>query len=305
MSRRLDFELTPKPPFRLDLTVWALRRRPSNVVDRWEGEAYRRVFQIGKRAIGVAVVQHGSAGRSKLAVSADGAVPGDVSEISGILGRMLGLASDLTAFYRIARRQEPFDSLARRFRGFKPPRFPTVFEALVNGIACQQVSLDVGILLMSRLAQTYGPSRGGRSGFPSPKAVSALDAPDLRALGFSMNKSRALIGIAQSIQTGNFRPEEMETMETDSAAETLLSLSGVGPWTADYVLLRGLGRLSTFPGNDAGARNRLAKILKTRSPLPESRVRKLARAWHPYAGLVYFHLLLSGLAERGAVESGP
>ena len=46
--------------------------------------------------------------------------------------------------------------LAERMRGLKPPRFPTVFEALVNGIACQQLSLAVGIHLLNRLTADRG-----------------------------------------------------------------------------------------------------------------------------------------------------
>ena len=47
-------------------------------------------------------------------------------------------------------------SLVRRFIDFRPPRFPSLFEAIVNAIACQQLSLTVGIILLNRLARTFG-----------------------------------------------------------------------------------------------------------------------------------------------------
>ena len=40
-------ELRPRPPFRLDLTAWALRRQPHNAIDRWNGRTWRRVLAIG------------------------------------------------------------------------------------------------------------------------------------------------------------------------------------------------------------------------------------------------------------------
>jgi hypothetical protein len=66
------------------------------------------------------------------------------------LERLLGIRIDLTEFYRLAARDGNLGPLAERFRGLKPPRLPTLFEGLVNGIACQQMSLTLGILLLNR-----------------------------------------------------------------------------------------------------------------------------------------------------------
>jgi DNA-3-methyladenine glycosylase II len=83
----------------------------------------------------------------------------------------------------------------------------------------------------------------------------------------------------------------------------LLALRGVGRWTAEYVLLRGLGRLHVFPGDDVGAQKRLARWLGRSGPLDYAGVRRVVERWQPYAGLVYFHLLLDGLSRAGALES--
>ena len=56
-------------PFRLDLTVWALRRRTSNLIDRWDGHTYRRVLVIGKEPAEVAVSQTGPPNAPRLHVS--------------------------------------------------------------------------------------------------------------------------------------------------------------------------------------------------------------------------------------------
>ena len=88
----------------------------------------------------------------------------------------------------------------------------------------------------------------------------------------------------------------------EAALARLTGLRGVGRWTAEYVLLRGLGRLHLFPGDDIGARNRLRRWLHLREPLDYERVRRLLRRWRPYAGLVYLHMLLDGLAEAKLVS---
>src|SRR6185312_14209461 len=93
--------------------------------------------------------------------------------------------------------------------------------------------------------------------------------------------------------------ESLFELDDETAIARLLALRGVGRWTAEYVLLRGLGRINLFPGDDVGARTNLARWMKLRTPLDYDRVRRLARRWHPFAGFLYFHLLLKRLEETG------
>ena len=70
--RRIIFTLEPTPPFRLDLTAWAIRRRPGNQMDIWDGETYQRVLAIqGKPAL-ISVTQHGPIDAPRLEVTATG-----------------------------------------------------------------------------------------------------------------------------------------------------------------------------------------------------------------------------------------
>ena len=79
----------------------------------------------------------------------------------------------------------------------------------------------------------------------------------------------------------------------NAAIERLTSLRGIGRWTAEYVLLRGLGRLHVFPGDDVGAHNKLRHLFGIDTFLDYEAVHQLVARWHPYAGVVYFHLLLT------------
>jgi DNA-3-methyladenine glycosylase II len=72
--------------------------------------------------------------------------------------------------------------------------------------------------------------------------------------------------------------------------------------TAEYVLLRGLGRLHIFPGDDVGAQKRLARWLGRSEPMDYADVCRAVERWQPHAGLVYFHLLLDGLSQTGAIQ---
>jgi DNA-3-methyladenine glycosylase II len=223
-----------------------------------------------------------------------------------MLDRLLGLQIDLSDWYGVARRDRRLAELADRFRGVKPPRFPTVFEALVNAFACQQLSLVVGLELLNRLAAVCDVGR--RTGahthyaFPAPHDVAGITAARYRAIGFSGQKVKALLALARGIDRGHVDVEGLAGQGDQEAASQLRELRGVGRWTAEYVLLRGLGRLQVFPGDDVGAQKSLGQWLGRRGPLDYDGVGRAVEKWQPYAGMLYLHLLLDGLSKAGLLD---
>ena len=113
------FELRPRAPFRLDLTVWVLRRRPHNAIDRFERDCYRRELMLGGRPVEVAVRQVGPPDAPRLIVELRTARRGlderSTIECREVLGRLLGLEVDLSGFYRLAQGDTQLDRLAQRF----------------------------------------------------------------------------------------------------------------------------------------------------------------------------------------------
>ncbi len=310
-ERTLEFTIAPVPPFRLELAAWTIRRRPENLVDRWEDESYRRVLPADGVLVEVVARQTGPVNRSRVHVLAAGSgplPPRARPAITRALERVLGLRVDLRPFYRLARRDRKLRELAEKFEGMKPPRFPTVFEGLVNGIACQQISLTVGIRLLNRMIERTGPrvetDEGVRYGFPRPEDLARVRLAELRACGYSGAKARALVGLSRRIVSGELDLERLEGAGNEAALERLLELRGVGRWTGEYALLRGLGRLDVFPGDDVGARNGLGDWLGLRGPMNYERVRRVLARYEPYAGILYFLMLLEGLATAGAL-GGP
>jgi DNA-3-methyladenine glycosylase II len=188
----------------------------------------------------------------------------------------------------------------------RPPRFPGVFEALVNAVACQQLSLTVGIHLLGRLATAYGPTLPGRfatPGFPSPDQLAGADPSHLRSLGFSQAKARTILLIAGQVASGSLDLDGLERLGDDRAFAALVDLPGIGRWSGEYVLLRGLGRLQVLPGDDVGARNNLRRRFGLAADAGYDELAALGTMWWPYGGMVYFHLLLDGLAGAGHLEA--
>jgi DNA-3-methyladenine glycosylase II len=200
------------------------------------------------------------------------------AEITATLARLLGFDVDLDEFYRRTRHDPHLGPLAHRYRGLKPPRFPTMFECLANAIACQQLTLTVGIVLLNRLAESFGPIGTTPSGadvhaFPDAADLISGTPAGLRKLGLSTRKAEYLLELARGVADGSVDLAALSNFGDDTVSASLQELRGIGRWSAEYALLRGLGRLGVFPSDDVGARHNLARRLGLDRPLDYEGVR--------------------------------
>lgn len=301
-----SFILTPVPPFRLDYTVWVLRRISKNLIDRWDGNEYTRLFVIQNKPIKVIVRQCGTPDDSIIVVSVNNEINHELkNKLSDILEVMLGLKRDLRDFYRISEEDVNLNSLVIQFKGFKPPRFPTIFEALVNAISCQQISFEAGLQIQNRLVQKFGMHVAEDNNlfyaFPDPGSLASCSVRELRRIGYSLRKSESLIRLASSILKAELSFEGLDVMSNDDIIKRLCKYNGVGRWTAEYVLLRGMGKIDVFPRDDIGAQNNLQDLLHLANKPDDLKIPKIIGKWYPYAGLVYFHLLLRKLHLKGVL----
>jgi DNA-3-methyladenine glycosylase II len=292
----------------LDLTVWALRRRAKNAVDRWDDGRYSRVVVADGGPVRLTVVQDTAGAEPALTVTVESATRISAQarrEVGMLVPKMLGLAVDLQPFYQLARDDPVIASLVERFGGVRPPRFPTVFEALVNSIACQQVTLDLGIVLLNRLSERFGAHLVTEGtvlhAFPTPADLADAPEESIRELGFSRQKTRAMQELSIGVADTTMDLAHLEGVTNTEAIAYLSRIRGIGRWSAEYVLLRGLGRLDTFPGDDVGAQNNLRRLLHLADKPTYDHIRQLTSPWHPYEGVVYFHLLLDKLHANGAL----
>jgi DNA-3-methyladenine glycosylase II len=303
-----NFMLSVVSPFRLDYTVWALRRRKSNGIDRWDGSQYSRIIVYKNNPVKIIVAQENPSKNPELSIflkvkqaSSDQAM----DDIRSLVQMMLGLDLDLQPFYALLDADDVIGALVHQFIGVKPPRFPTLFEALINAIACQQVTLDVGILMLNRLAEKFGlifdDDKLLLHAFPRPEDLAPVSEEEIKKLGFSYQKARAIKELAIGVVTNQINQTELKEMTNRESTEYLSTLRGFGRWSAEYALLRGLGRIDIFPGDDIGAHNNLQRLFHLDKKPDYEEIKELTSRWHPYEGLVYFHLLLNKLNLKGVI----
>jgi DNA-3-methyladenine glycosylase II len=319
-SSLTSFTLHPIAPFRLDYTVLALRRRRKNIVDNWDGRYYTRLFNVENKPVKVMIEQINgldnlnNLNHPELLVSLSSLDENEAIEpihyelkdkITGLIERMLGLKHDLTGFYKMAKNDAELYPLVSRFMGIKPTRFPSLFEALMNAIACQQISLDAGLQIQNRLVQHMGMSMDDKNqifyAFPIAEDVRHCSVAELKKLGYSTHKSETIIRLTSAFVEERPLFDYLEERPNDEVVQFLSQFKGIGHWTAEYALLRGLGRLEIFPRDDIGAQNNLQKLLLLEDKLDYKKTSEITARWYTYAGLIYFHLLLQKLDEKGAL----
>ncbi len=293
--------------FRLDLTVWVLKRRPRNRTDFWDGERYIRVLNVEGQPVKVEVMQK-RVDRLSVRFKYRKELPSLRAEVKRALTKMLGLEIDLEPFYRQAAENTNFFPIVKRFQGAKPTRYPTLFEAVSNAVCCQQISLESGLTALNKLLETYGkPFHDNEMtfyAFPEAKRIKRCTVEELMGLGLSRHKSEALIRMATWLTKDHEATTQLEQLSDEEALAFLSQLKGLGRWSAEYILLRGLGRLEVLPGDDVGIRKMVRQLWKLRSPPDYSKIKAIEKKWAPFGGLIYFHLLLHKIYAAASAEDG-
>jgi len=292
-------------PFHLEATVRILQRRPTDRLDHLEEGAYLRLHQTREGLVLARLENLGSVGEPDLRLSFVAGRPSAPlrRELAATTRRLLGMDVDPSPLERRLRKTPGLRALASALRGMRPPRFATLLESFGRTVPYQQLSLDAGSTLTARMVERFGESveHGGRRYFTFPEAarLAAATEDDFRALGFSRSKGRTLIGVAGAIAGGQLDAEALESLPTQEAWQRLLALRGVGPWTASLLLLRGMGRLDSFPASDVGVNRGIATLL---GEDPKTfQADRFAAPFGPQRGMIYFYSLGAQLLAKGLI----
>ncbi len=216
----------------------------------------------------------------------------DAHAAHGIAVRMLGLGQDAVGFERQFADDALLGPLVQRQAGLRIPLSATPWEGLAWAIVGQQIGLGFAVSLRRRLIQLAGDRHvSGQCSHPGPVAVARLEVSDLKQLQFSKSKAEYLLEAARTLAAGELDLDNLRNLSARRAARTLSSLRGIGPWTVDYVFLRGLGFPDSLPSGDAGIAQGLERLIGSRPG--EKEIRELATRYSPWRSLAAAHIWAS------------
>ena len=188
------------------------------------------------------------------------AAPGGVlvepldAETEPAVRQLLGLAVDLDSFFEWASADPVLARIVAHLRGLRPTFWIDPFEALVDCITAQQVSLFAAFAIRSRMTAQFGMPAGGGYAFPTRERLAAAREEELMSLGFPRRKAEYVIGLARS----KLDLEGLSLLDDEEVKAAICMERGLGAWTADWFLARYLARPAAWPAGDLSLRKALA-----------------------------------------------
>jgi DNA-3-methyladenine glycosylase II len=291
VNSTVRFEVAPRLPYSLTLTAARYARFPE-AVDRFDGGVYRRLLDAGGGTL-VEVEQTGPPGRARLQVTVSGRGArsrAGLAAAEALVAGPLGASAGVRPFYRAHADDLVIGDAIRDFPGLRIAGAPSLWEAIVTAVLSQQVNLLFAYDIRRELALAFGLRASIRGetwiGFPAPAAFLAHSRRIRRSFRLSRAKSETLLRLANAFESGTLSAGVLARLDDEAAIERLTSIKGVGRWTAEIALLRGLGRADVFPAADLGVVKYLATgLLGRAAPAREAEMRAFAERWRPWRGL--------------------
>ena len=295
--------LRPNPPFDFRTTV---ENQPYLRMGQGQADCvYRRLLDLdGKLALATATPYgdtHNPEIRIELLGNELSAL--DIQIARAQLERLLGVTQDLLPFYKLAEGDPAMYRLVETFYGMRQTLALSVFETLAQAIVGQQLSASVARVIRSLLIEKYGPrlSVDGEIhfAFPRPESIAGACMEELRELKLSRRKAEYLhdLALAELATPGGL--DWVRSLSDPDVVEEVTKLRGVGMWSAQWVLLRGLGRNDAFPVGDLALKRIVSSLYFEGDPLTDSQLAEFSRRWSPYRSLATAYLFAAIRTGRG------
>jgi DNA-3-methyladenine glycosylase II len=217
------------------------------------------------------------------------------AEVIRYVREWFDLDTDLAPFYKLAAADPMLHEAVSRCTGLRLMGIPDLFEALIWGILGQQINLTFAYTLKRRFVETFGRhvEWNGRKFwlFPDPRDVAALSAEDMTGLQITGKKCEYITEVARLIAEGSLTKQQlMKAGSLQAAEKRLTSIRGIGPWTANYVLMRCLRYRDAFPIADVGLHNAIAKLLGMGHKPSVEQIRQMSAGWAGWEAYATFYL---------------
>lgn len=205
---------------------------------------------------------------------------------------VFGCEDALEECYALLGRDPVFEPLIKRHFGYRMVRAPDLFETLFTVILGQQISVTAANAQRRRLLDFFADSikYRGQAIMIMVDAVRIAETPvdTFKNLGISRQKIRYLREAARWAAEGRLERSLLEKLSRDDAIDYLRAIPGVGQWTAEIVLMRGVGDMDIFPADDIGLQKIVQQLYRLDQRPSATQLADFAlrwQGWRSYAAL--------------------
>ncbi len=221
--------------------------------------------------------------------------PWQCDEVVQYIREWFDLDYDLTPFYEMGKADPLLKNPVKEFYGLRVIGIPDLFEALCWGVLGQQINLGFAYTLKKQFVEKFGESiewNGKKYWiFPSHEKIAQLTPNDLSDIKMTAKKSEYIIGIAQLMASGELSKQKlMEVGNFKEVEKSLIKIRGIGPWTANYVLMRCLRFSTAFPIDDVGLINSIKTLLNMDRKPTKEEIHALSIPWANWESYATFYL---------------
>ncbi|MFA4859339.1 DNA-3-methyladenine glycosylase [Methanoregula sp.] len=291
------FTLDPIPPFDFDLTS-AIFATGDPQIRIFQDGLFFQALDIQSTAVLVEVRSVGTRDQPQILVTCHAERPirkTAMETIRQAVATIFSTADDPALFYRAMAADPVMAALTRRLCGLRCPGTPTVFEAVIDSVIEQQISLVAARSAENRLIKAVGRSlsQEGRIYYCYPTPAILAEVPDtvFRSCGLTLRKGEYIRGISREILKGNLDPEAFRNdPDTEPVISELVKIRGIGRWTAELAILRGLHRADAFPADDVAVRRFISRFYLNGAKVSPAEARLFSERWGDYRGFASFYL---------------
>jgi DNA-3-methyladenine glycosylase II len=289
--------LFPRPPYDFSLSAAIFGRGDPQVRTFGQG-IFRQALDTGDTAVLVEVSSQGSVNAPNLYLSirSDTALSqSEIKKVTGLISAMFSIDDDLVPFYTAMESDSVMTALVQQLWGVKAPTTPTVFEALTDSVIEQQISLAAAHSIEHRLIREVGRplvlDNTTWYCYPAPQVLAKTTDATFRTCGLTLRKGEYIRDISRHIVEGTLDLDHFKTWpDTESIINGMVRIRGIGRWTAELTILRGLHRSDSFPADDIGVRRFISRFYFNGKKISPDEARAFADRWGPWKGFAAYYL---------------
>ena len=265
-----SFTLHPRGRFSLHASATFAEGFPGTEADRESGELrFAWAVDGDWRAVAVKLSWRGDSLRGEL----EGAPPRDLARLARRdVERILSLDVDGAEFEHVGGRDPVIGQLQRRYAGLRPVLFYTPYEAAAWTIIGQRIRIVQAAAVKRRLTDELGSD----GAFPAPDVLATLTAPQR---GLTTRKIDQLRALGEAARAGILTRERLRDLACSDAVAELQRLPGIGPFSSELIMIRGVGAPDALPANE----RRVERAIRAAYGLAaDAELGPVTDAWRPY-----------------------